>query len=259
MIHMAYKYILTATDCGIGTITINRPEITNKLNNACMYEICDAIDAMEKDPASQVIVLTGAGEYFCNGGELGDFRVKTPDDIRDFGTAFIALHTRIQSSTRIVIAKIQGHVLGGGFSLMEACDLAIAADDVSFGVPEMSGGLAPMMCMVGLNRTVSRKRLMELSMTGQPIDAATAYSLGMVNHLCKREELDSEAKKYASQFVGANPTAVAYTKLMYRSIDGLDYRKQMERGQDLLVGLLKSQNLAEVLNARDENRSPNWK
>lgn len=256
---MSYKYILTDTSNGVGTISINRPETSNKLNNACMYEICDAISAMEKNPASHVIVLTAVGEYFCNGGELGDFRVKTPDEIREFGTAFVTLHTRIQSSTRIIIAKVQGHVLGGGFSLMEACDMAIAADDVSFGVPEMGAGLAPMMCMVGLNRTVSRKRLMEMSFTGQGVDATTACGLGMVNRICPRAELEAETEKFVQRFVGLNPTAVAYTKLMYRSIDGLDYRKQMERGQDLLVGLLKSPNLAEVLNAKDENRKPIWK
>lgn len=255
---MKYQYIQAGTEDGIGTITINRPEITNKLNNETMYEICHAIEEMERDPAAQVIILTAVGEYFCNGGELGDFRVKTPDEIRAFGMAFVTLHTRLQRSSRIVIAKVQGKVLGGGFSLMEACDLAIAADDVVFGVPEMRSGLAPMMCMVGLNRVVSRKRLMELSLTAEPVDAATALAWGMVNRICPREELDDEARKFARKFVGLNPTAVSYTKLMYRSIDGLDYQRQMERGQDLLVGLLKSPNMAEVLNAADEHRAPNW-
>lgn len=255
---MEYRYIQVSSGAGIGTICINRPEVTNKLNIESMYEICDAVSRMEKDPETKVIVLTAVGEYFCNGGELGDFRVKTPDQIRDFGTAFVTLHTRLQSSSRIIIAKVQGKVLGGGFSLMEACDMAVASDKAVFGVPEMKGGLAPMMCMVGLNRVVSRKRLMEMSFTAEPVDAETALDWGIVNKICPDEELDEVTKEFAAQFTSLNPTAVEYTKLMYRSIDGLDYRKQMERGQDLLVGLLKSPNLAEVLNAADEHRKPKW-
>ncbi len=256
---MEYRYILTSAENGIGTITINRPEITNKLNIECMNEICSAIEQMENNPATQVIVLAAIGDYFCNGGELGDFRIKSPDEIRAFGDAFVKLHTRIQSSSRIVIAKVQGKVLGGGFSLLEACDLAVASDDAVFGVPEMSGGLAPMMCMVGLNRAVSHKRLKEMSFTAEPVDAQTALNLGIINRVCPKEELEKTVVTFAKRFTNLNPTAVAYTKLMYTSIDGLDYRKQMERGQDLLVGLLKSPNLKEVLDAKDENRAPCWK
>ena len=256
---MEYQYILTAVEEGVGTITINRPEITNKLNIACMYEICDAIGEMESNPETEVIILTAEGEYFCNGGELGDFRVKSTDEIRAFGDAFIALHTRIRSSSRIIIAMVQGKVLGGGFSLLEACDLAVASENAVFGVPEMSGGLAPMMCMVGLNRAVTHKRLKEMSFMAQPIDAQTALNWGIVNRLCPEAMLKEATKSFAREFVGLNPTAVAYTKLMFNSIDGLNYRGQMERGQDLLVGLLKSPNLKEVLDARDENREPSWK
>ena len=255
---MGYKFILTSLADHVGTITINRPEITNKLNNECMYEICDAVTAFENESECDVIVLTAVGEYFCNGGELGDSRKKSDKEIRAFGDAFVKVHTRLQESTKLIIGKVQGHVLGGGFSLLEACDLAIAADDVKFGVPEMSVGLAPMMCMVGLKRAASRKTLMEMSMTGEPVDAKRALELEFVNKICPREELDAQAAAYAQRFVGHNPTAVAYTKLMYRSIDGLDYRKQMERGQALLVGILKSPNNTELLNANEEGRAPVW-
>lgn len=254
-----YKFIITKIEDGIATITINREDATNKLNIECMNEICVALKEFESTFNIKVIILASTGQYFCNGGELGDFRKKSPEEIRAFGEAFSRLHITIHKLKKIVIAKVGGKVLGGGFSLLEVCDMAIASSDATFGVPEMTFGLAPMMCLSGVIRSFSRKRAMELAMTGCILDANEALNFGMINKVCEKSELDIVTYNFAKQFIDCNPTAVELTKSHYAAIETTRYDFQFEKGMDTLVSLLLSPNTKEALSAREENRKPIYK
>jgi enoyl-CoA hydratase/carnithine racemase len=255
---MADQLILREAHEGICVLTFNCPEQTNKLSIPLMQELTVALLAADADPAIQVVILTGTGEYFCNGGSLGDYRVQSPVEIRRFGDAFITLHMTIVKLTKPVIAAVQGHAHGGGLNLVEVCDLAIASSDAEFSVPEMRLGIAPMMALTGLSRVLSRKGVMQLALFAEIFSAAQALEFGFINWICTKENLQSEAKKIAGRLVRMNPVAISSCKRLYYEADTQQYHRQLENGLNMLVSLLKSDDAAEAMTARQENRTPKW-
>jgi len=245
----------------IGTtqiITINRPEYENKLNRLCMEELTIAMKEAETASICRAIILTGNGAYFCNGGELGDFRTQSSLQIREFGERFIRLHTTITNLTKPVVAAVQGHALGGGFSLVEACDLAVAVTGATFGTPEIHAGIAPMMALTGVARLMKRKKAMEMAWLGESFSAKEAQELGLVNWLVEPESLLETTIGLCKRLAEYNPTALALCKGLYQDLDGLDYERQLKSGLQMLVSLLKSVDASEALTAKEEQRLPRW-
>jgi len=255
---MGYKYIRIEKSGKAHVITIARPEQSNRLNIGCMDELLQALNEAETDPGCGAVVLTGTGPWFCNGGELGDYRTQTPVEIGLFGKSFIRLHLAVCNLEKVVIAAVQGDTLGGGVNLLEVCDLAVASDDATFTMPEMSVGIAPMMALAGLSRVRTRKNAMEMSLLGKPISAAKAQEIGLVNWVCPRSEVLGRAVELAGEIAGRNPVAVAMLKKLYRQIASPDYERQLENGLSMLISLLKSSDAAEAVSAREENRKPVW-
>lgn len=237
---MDYKHIRCAQQGKIWILTINRPEQTNKLSIQTMNELVCALKEAEGDEDCRVVILTGEGEYFCNGGELGDYQRQSSMEIRNFGESFINLHLAITGLSKPVIAAVQGHALGGGFNLVEACDLAVASEEAKFGVPEINSGLAPMMALTGVSRTLGRKGAMELSFLGESITAQKAREIGLVNWVCPQEEVLERAREIAQRLAGFNATAINLCKKLYQRIGAAEYRRELEQGLDMLVTLLKS-------------------
>jgi enoyl-CoA hydratase/carnithine racemase len=258
MIELTYSSILVAAEGSVRVLTINRPAQTNKLSNQCLDELVHALEAAEAAPDCRVVVLTAAGEYFCNGGELGDFRTQSPMEIRAFGDRFVKFHTTIVRLAKPVIAAVQGHAHGGGSNLVEACDLAVASSEATFAVPEMNFGLAPMMALAGLTRVLSRKGVMEWALLGEAIPASKAAEIGLVNWVCKPEEVMAKAMAVANRLSRSSPTAIAACKRLYYEADALSYQRQLECGLSMLVTLLKSEDAAEAVTAREQNRAPEW-
>ena len=255
---MGYSHIRVEKSGKAYIITIARPEQSNRLNIGCMDELRQALGEAESDPGCGAVILTGSGSWFCNGGELGDYRTKTSVEIGLFGKSFIKLHMAVCNLEKAVIAAVQGDTLGGGVNLLEVCDLAVAADDATFTMPEMSVGIAPMMALTGLSRVRSRKNAMEMSLLGKPISAAKALEIGLVNWVCPRDEVLGKAVALAEEIAGRNPVAVAMLKKLYGQIAAPDYEKQLENGLNMLVALLKSSDAEEAVCAREENRAPVW-
>jgi enoyl-CoA hydratase/carnithine racemase len=245
----------------IGTtriLTLNRTEAENKLNHDLLMALEAALAASDNDPGCRAVVLTAMGEVFCCGGELGDYRRQTADDIRRFGERFIAVHTGIARLNKPVIAAVQGDALGGGFSLVEACDLAVASERARFAVPEIKSGLAPMMALTGVRRVLTRKGCMELALLGEMVSAARAREIGLVNWVCAAEDVLPQALTVAETLSSANPTAVALCKQLLRRGDALNYEAQIGMSLTGLVALLKSADASEALTAREAGRAPIW-
>lgn len=251
--------ILRETQDRVAILTLNRPEAGNKLNIQCMDALADALREAEADPGCGAVILTARGEVFCGGGELGDYRGKSAMEIRRFGGSFIKLHTTIVRLVKPVIAAVQGDALGGGMSLVEACDLAVASEEASFGVPEIKSGLAPMMALTGVRRLRARKGCLEMALLGESVSAARAQEIGLINWVCPQSEVLDLARAIAGRLAANNPTALALCKKLYAQADALPYERQLDAGLDTLVALLKSEDAAEALTAREEKRPPAWR
>lgn len=255
---MVYSTLEVQKIGGALLLRIMRPEMDNKLSIPCMSELVDAFKQAAQDKSISSIILAGGDGYFCSGGELGDFRKKSILEIKEFGNAFISLHIAMTNCPKPIIAAVEGNAFGGGFSLVEACDLAVAADTALLAVPEILDGLAPAMGFSGLFANLTKKEAMALCLLGEKLTAAQALEMGMVNRVVPKEKVMDEAVKMAAFFEGASPTAVRLFKELYADMGMRNYENRLKLGQSMMINLFKSKDGQEVLNSKEQSRAPKW-
>jgi enoyl-CoA hydratase/carnithine racemase len=231
----------------VGVITLDRADKLNAINSVMKDEIIAAFARADKDPATSVIVLRANGRSFSAGFDLGH----SPDRGKDSGAADpntwdAILHRSFDfgmspwSTTKPVIASVQGHVLGGGCELALMCDLTIAAEDAKFGEPEVRfSHLGPLMVMPWF---IGLKRARELLFFGDMIDARTALQFGMVNRVVPTAELREETMRYAKRLALISPEALRWGKrVINRGAEIAGLRSAVEAGVDSFVSLYATQ------------------
>jgi len=235
------------TEDKVGVITLDRADKLNAINSVMKDEIIAAFARADKDPATSVIVLRANGRSFSAGFDLGH----SPDRGKDSGAADPntwdeILHRSFDfgmspwSTTKPVIASVQGHVLGGGCELALMCDLTIAAEDAKFGEPEVRfSHLGPLMVMPWF---IGLKRARELLFFGDMIDARTALQFGMVNRVVPTAELREETMRYAKRLALISPEALRWGKrVINRGAEIAGLRSAVEAGVDSFVSLYATQ------------------
>jgi enoyl-CoA hydratase len=235
------------TEDKVGVITLDRADKLNAINSMMKDEIIAAFARADKDAATSVIVLQANGRSFSAGFDLGH----SPDhgknsDAADPNTWDAILHRSFDfgmapwSTTKPVIASVQGHVLGGGCELALMCDLTIAAEDAKFGEPEVRfSHLGPLMVMPWF---IGLKRARELLFFGDMIDARTALQFGMVNRVVPTAELREETMRYAKRLALISPEALRWGKrVINRGAEIAGLRAAVEAGVDSFVSLYATQ------------------
>lgn len=202
--------LLTADHDAIRVITVNRPDKLNALNAATLDALHAAFDAAAGDDAVRVVVLTGAGpKAFVAGADIAEMSGLTPVQGRDFSQRGQRMMRRVEKMPKPVIAMVNGFALGGGLELAMCCHLRIAADTAKVGQPEINLGLVPGFGGTQrLLRLAGRAAVLDLCLTGAPIDAARAQQLGIVNRVVPAAELEAETMKLAAQLAAAAPLAL---------------------------------------------------
>lgn len=209
---MSGTIIYEKTD-GIARLTLNRPAVLNALNLEMRDELWDALGAFRDDPDARVLILRGAGTAFSAGADISDFgtapsltearRARRERDVWD-----LLLHL-----PKPTIAAVHGYALGAGCEMALLCDLRIAADDASFGLPEVGLGYIPSAGGTQtLPRTIPPGAAMQMILSGDPIDAAEAYRLRLVHRVVPREEMDAAAGDWARTLAERDPRALAFAK-----------------------------------------------
>ncbi|RAJ17985.1 enoyl-CoA hydratase/isomerase family protein [Olleya aquimaris] len=209
---MNYENILTATQNGITTITINRPSKLNALNKATIEELHEAFDTANKDENTKVIIVTGSGEKAFVAGadisEFANFSVENGGKLAAKGQEL--LFDFVENLSTPVIAAVNGFALGGGLELAMACHFRVASDNAKMGLPEVSLGVIPGYGGTQrLPQLVGKGRAMELVMTAGMIDAQTALNYGLVNHVVSQEELLPLAEKIAGKIMRNSSVAIS--------------------------------------------------
>lgn len=210
-----YTNLLLETDSdGISTVTIYRPKALNALNAATIYELDQVFDELASNPAVKVVIITGSGEKsFVAGADILEMKDKTAIEGRQWGQLAQAVFSKIENLPKPVIAAVNGYALGGGCELAMACDIRIASEKAKFGQPEVSLGIPPGFGGTQrLPRLVGKGRAKELLFTGDMIDAAEAYRIGLVNQVVAPEELIDKAKTMAHKILSRAPIAVQVCK-----------------------------------------------
>lgn len=187
---MNYEHLLVSSEGPITTITLNRPEKRNALALPVMKELTQALHAVGQSEALGVI-LAAKGPVFSAGHNFGDMAGATLDQARELFKVCTEMMDAVQAMPQPVIAKVHALATAAGCQLVATCDLAIAADTAGFAIPGGKGGLFCHTPLVAVARNVGRKRALEMALTGDAIDAATAADWGLINKAVPADQLDA--------------------------------------------------------------------
>lgn len=251
--------LLIERDGPVLRLTIDRPHRRNALTDPLMLAMTDAIASTADDPTLRVIVLTGAGDKaFCAGADLtpGDtpFKPKVAQLMTPMGRLARAVH----ACGVPIVGRINGICLAGGMGLFGMCDMAVATEDARFGVPEVKIGLFPMQILTVLRDLIPPRFLNEMCMTGKPIDARTAFSIGLLNRVVPASELDRAVDELITDLVAASPIAVRRGKYALRAIESMSFHEMMAFAETALVPMIQTEDAKEGLTAFNEKRPPRW-
>ncbi len=258
---MTYSNLLFDHHDGIARLTINRPDKLNALNDAVIAELGEAIGQIEQDRSIRGVIVTGSGsKAFVAGADIGELSQQGPFDGKARAMVGQAVFRRFERSGKPVIAAVNGFALGGGCELAMACHIRIASESAKFGQPEAKLGIAPGYGgSVRLPRLVGKGRALELLLTGQMIDAAEAYRIGLVNRVVPGDKLLEESEKMLRSMIENGPLALQVC------IEAVDLALETTVDQGLLLeanyfGLLAStEDMREGMAAFLEKRKANFK
>jgi enoyl-CoA hydratase len=208
---MAFQFLQVDVADRIATITVNRPDKLNALNDATMAELGQAIEQVRSDRAVGGVVVTGAGRAFIAGADISELRSKSGPEIYALARLGQEVFRRFETSPKPVIAAVNGFALGGGCELAMACHIRIAAEGAKFGQPEVKLGVIPGYGGTQrLTRLVGRGRALQLLLTGEMIDAGEAYRIGLVNRVVPTGDQAVEAARaMLGQMLANGPLALA--------------------------------------------------
>jgi enoyl-CoA hydratase/carnithine racemase len=245
---------------GVARVTLNRPEVRNALNEALLRELESALRRLEDDSAARVVVLRGAGDRaFCAGADLKKVadRGTTLQARESFGGLARILEHMARMRTP-VIAQVHGHALAGGCGLAAGADIVVAADDATFGLPEIKVGLLPLIVMAPILRAVGRKRGLLMILTGEPVSAREAYEMGLVSRVVPRGELAGAVDALARTLAGYSPTALGLAKEAAGMVPDMEYGAALRYLRELITLVALSDDAREGIAAFFEKRPPRF-
>ncbi len=247
---------------GVARVTIDRPDRMNAIDQGTEKALIETWEKIERDRSVRVVVLTGAGDRaFCTGADMksgsGSSGLEYWATHRPGGFGGIALRDTLDVP---VIARVNGHALGGGFEMVLGCDLVIAAENATFGLPEprvgrlaLDGGIAI------LPRRLSHVQAMGMLMTGRRVGAAEALKLGLLNEVVPADELDAAVDRWVAEMLACAPLSLRAIKSMVRAGNRLTAQEAQALRTPALVEALRSTDQDEGVLAFQEKRKPVWK
>jgi enoyl-CoA hydratase len=259
-ISMPFEFLTLEVADRVAVLTIDRPDKLNALNDATIAELGHAIDQIRVDDAIGGVILTGAGRAFVAGADISELSGQTPVLGKARSRAGQDVFRRFETCPKPVIAAVNGFALGGGCELAMSCHVRIASDAAKFGQPESKLGILPGYGgSQRLPRLVGKGRAMQLLMSGEMIDAAEAYRIGLVNKVVPAPQLITEARALMKTILANGPLAVALC------IEAIDRGLEMSLEEGLILeanhfGLLAAtEDMREGMRAFLEKRAPAFK
>lgn len=240
-------------------LTINREERRNAMSPAVLTGIRAGIERALADPAIRVVVLTGCGtKAFCAGADLakgsGSFQYDPSVPHLDYADLL-----RFAWAAPVpMIARVNGHCMAGGMGLLSMCDMAVAADNASFGLPEVKIGVFPAQVLSVMQHLIGARKLAEMCITGEPVDAREAERIGLVNYAVPAAELDAKTAWLIERVVSKSPTAIRRGKAMMRAAADMSFEQAISYLETQIMTLALTQDAKEGRAAFIEKRAPNW-
>ncbi|AUX21173.1 enoyl-CoA hydratase [Sorangium cellulosum] len=254
----AYTLIQAASAGGVLRLTLNNPWRKNAIGPVMVNELLHALEAGMADDAVRSVVLTGAGDAFCAGGDFAQMAGAEGAPALEPRGDYADLLLALANATKPVVARVNGHALGGGLGLVAASHFAIGARGAKLGTPEINVGLFPMMIMAVLQRHVSRRRLFEMMFFGERIDADEAVRCGLLNKAVEPDALDAAVDAVTSAIAAKSPITVRLGLEAFAAQDDLDLESALPLLRERLAGCLATDDAREGVMAFLEKRRPRW-
>ncbi len=246
--------VLTDVEDGVLVITLNRPEAKNAVNKALAEGVAAALERLDSDDDLRVGIITGAGGTFCSGMDLKGF-LKGESPVVE-GRGFAGLTMR--PPEKPLIAAVEGYALAGGMEVALSCDLIVANQDAKFGIPEVKRGLvAGAGGLIRMPRQIPSRLAMEYALTGDFIDAARAFDIGLINRVTEGAALDA-AKELAGRINENGPLAVRISKQIVQQQAEWSADDMWDEQTELMKPVFTSKDAREGAAAFAEKRKPEW-
>lgn len=241
----------------VATITLDRPDQRNRLTPTGMRELTAAVTRAAESDDVRVVVLTGSGTTFCAGADLA--AASTSEGFAGDGPALlVSALEALLDLPKPTIARVQGHVAGGGNGLVAACDLAVASSQARFAFSEVRVGVAPAVISVTCLAVMGRRSAQELLLTGERVDAQRALSAGLLTRVVDAEQLDEEVEGLVRALLAGGPQALARTKDLLRRVPSLSRDEAFAWTAAISADAFSSDEAREGMTAFLERRPAAW-
>jgi enoyl-CoA hydratase/carnithine racemase len=253
-----YERLKVSQDAGTLTVTLSYPERRNAIGPLMTNELLYVLEAAQSDPSVRAIVVTGEGKSFCAGGDFAQMTGGSDKPARPPKGDYADLLLALWKSEKPVIARVNGHAMGGGLGLVAASTFAVASIEAKLGTPEVDVGLFPMMIMAVLARLMPRRRLIEMMLLGKRLSAEEALSAGIVGQVTEPQKLDAAVNEIALSLASKSPLTLRLGLRAMADSEELDLAEALPLLRARLGECLATEDAQEGLTAFLQKRPPVW-
>ncbi len=257
-----YEHLRIEHEDAVGTVALARPDARNSLNAGLIEEIRRCMEELAEDDNVRVVVLTGEGDYFCAGADIGYMRdtaefsyEKNLEDARNIAAMFGA----VDECPKPVVARVRGAAIGGGVGLVAAADVAVAEEGTVFAFSEVRLGISPATIAPFVLRKIGQSQTRALFLTGERFDAARAREVGLVHEVAAEGDLDALVQEKVAGLLAGGPEALAATKALLRELRDAAAGEATEIMARRIAELRTGEEGQEGLGAFLEKREPGWR
>lgn len=252
--------LLREDEGGVARLTLNRPEARNALSLALIEALQTQLDAIARDKSVRAVVIGANGPAFCAGHDLKELRASpNREAYQDLFDRCSAMMLSIVRLPQPVIARVHALATAAGCQLVASCDLAVAVDHAKFATPGVNIGLFCSTPMVALSRNVGRKQAMEMLLTGAPVSAEQALSMGLVNRVVSESELDAAVDALTKAILAKSSSTLAIGKGAFYKQAEMNYDDAYAFAGQVMVRNMETADAGEGIDAFIEKRKPAWK
>lgn len=252
------QVILEKKENHVASITLNRPDHLNTFSTRMAIELNQALLDLDADPEVRVILLKGSGKAFCAGIDVSELEGQTPMEYQAWISKMERPLLNISKLKTPVMAQLHGVAAANGMGLVAAADLVIAADNARMGLTAINVGLNCVGPVIPVAKCVGRKKALELLLYGNLLKAEEAMSLGLINKIVPKDELETKAVEWAEELALKSPIAVSIAKTGFYASEDMPYDAQFAYMNEVFARLCTTDDAKEGVKAFFEKRSPVW-
>lgn len=255
---MSYESVIIDKKEKIGIISLNRPKQFNTFSTQMAGELNQALFDMDMDDDVRVVVVKGEGKAFSTGIDVNEYFDKTPLEYAKWISLMDAMHQTIAGMTKPVIAMVHGFAVANGAGLLAAADFAIIAEGTKIGTTAINVGLLCTGPIIPLSYSLSKKKALEMLLSGDMISAEEALHFGLVNRVVPADILEEETFAFAEKIINKSPIAVEMGKTFYYRMIDMPFRQRFDHSKEVFTRLCTTDDAREGITAFIEKRIPRW-